>query len=101
MLAQCLLFSIMLLCTHLAHSQPRVPKPLRLAIAGLTHTHVHWILGRPKRGDIQIIGIEEPNRKLAARYAKQYGLREDLFFTDLEQMLETVKPAAVTAFGTT
>ncbi len=91
----------MLLCWHAANSQPPAPKPLRLAIAGLTHTHVHWILGRPERGDIQIIGIQEPNRKLAERYAKQYGLRNDLFFTGLEQMLETVKPAAVTAFGTT
>lgn len=91
----------MLLSSHLVYSQPASTKPLKLAIAGLTHTHVHWILGRPERGDIQIAGIQEPNRTLAARYAKQYGLREDLFFTDLEQMLDTVKPEAVTAFGTT
>jgi predicted dehydrogenase len=94
-------FFLMLLCSHALHAQPLAAKPLKLAIAGLSHTHVHWIFGRPERGDIQIIGIQEPNRNLAERYAQQYGLSEELFFTDLEQMLEKAKPAAVTAFGTT
>ena len=42
-------------------------KPLRVGIVGLVHTHVHWILGREKRGDIEIVGIAEPNRDLAQR----------------------------------
>ncbi|MGH9916552.1 MAG: Gfo/Idh/MocA family protein, partial [Pyrinomonadaceae bacterium] len=67
----------------------------------MSHGHVHGILNRPDRGDIQIVGIYEPNRKLVERYAKQYGLREDLFFTDLDQMLDSVRPTAVTAFGST
>jgi predicted dehydrogenase len=78
-----------------------VSKPLRLAIAGLTHTHVHGILGRPDRGDIQIVGIQEPNRELVDRYANQHGFRDDIVFPDLETMLDTVKPQAVAAFGTT
>ncbi|MGH9844175.1 MAG: Gfo/Idh/MocA family protein [Blastocatellia bacterium] len=95
------LFFIVLCCSSAAHSQQPSPKPLRLAVAGMSHGHVPWILNRPARGDIQLAGIWEPNRKLAERYAKQYGLREDLFFTDLDQMLDAAKPAAVTAFGTT
>ncbi len=95
------LFSLMLLGSSLAHAQPPAPKPLRLAIAGLTHAHVHWTFGRPERGDIQIVGIQESNRKVAQRYMQQYSLREELFFIDLEQMLETAKPEAVAAFGTT
>ena len=57
--------TLVLLCSYAALAQSSVPKPLRLAIAGLTHTHVHWILGRPERGDIQFAGIQEPNRELA------------------------------------
>ena len=36
-------------------------KPLRIGIVRLTHTHVHWLLGRPSSDDIKIVGIVEPN----------------------------------------
>jgi len=81
--------------------QQPTSRPLRLGIAGLSHTHVHWILNRPARGDIQIAGIYEPNRKLVERYAEQYGLRDSLFFTDFDQMLDAIKPEAIAAFGAT
>ena len=48
-------------------------EPLRLGIAGLSHSHVHGILGRSGT-DVRIVGIAEPNRELAERYAKRYGL---------------------------
>lgn len=73
---------------------------LRIGVVGLTHTHVHWILGRENKGDIQIVGIVEPNRDLAARYTKQHGLSMDIVFNTLEEMIAAVKPEAVTAFGT-
>lgn len=73
--------------------------PLRIGVAGLTHSHVHWILGRPDRGDIQIAGIAEPNKALAERLLKQHGLPMSLWFSSLEEMLEKTKPEAVTAFG--
>jgi predicted dehydrogenase len=74
-------------------------KPLRIGIAGLTHTHVHWLLGRGNRDDIKIVGISEPNRALAERYAKQYNLPSDLFFSSLEGMIKATKPESVAAFG--
>jgi len=74
--------------------------PLRVGIAGLTHTHVHGILGRAKRGDIVIVGIAEPNRALAQRYMQQYGLPMSLVYNSLAEMLAKTKPEAVTAFGT-
>ncbi|MGI4763048.1 MAG: Gfo/Idh/MocA family protein [Janthinobacterium lividum] len=74
--------------------------PLRVGVAGLTHTHVHGILGRAKRGDIVIVGIAEPNRELAQRYLQQYGLPMSLVYNSLEEMLAKTKPEAVTAFGT-
>jgi len=73
--------------------------PLRIGVAGLTHSHVHWILGRPDRGDIQIIGIAEPNKALAERFLKQHGLPMSLWFSSLEEMIEKTRPEAVTAFG--
>ena len=73
--------------------------PLRVGVAGLTHTHVHGLLGRAKRGDIVIVGIAEPNRTLAERYTKQYGLPMSLVYPTLAEMLAKTKPEAVTAFG--
>ena len=73
---------------------------VRVVVAGLTHTHVHWILGRADRGDIEIVGIAEANRDLARRYTERHGLSMDLVHDDLEALLERVRPDAVTAFGT-
>lgn len=75
-------------------------EPLKVGVAGLTHTHVHWILGREDIGDIEIVGIAEPNRDLAQRYADQHGFSMDLVYNSLEEMIRKSKPGAVTAFGT-
>ena len=74
-------------------------QPVRIGVVGLTHTHVHWILGRPERGDIQIVGIVEPNRDLAQRYASQHGFSMNIVFDTMEEMIEKTHPEAVTAFG--
>ncbi|MDC6362355.1 MULTISPECIES: Gfo/Idh/MocA family protein [Flavobacteriaceae] len=75
-------------------------KPLKVGVAGLTHTHVHWILGREDLGDIELVGIAEPNRELAQRYADQHGFSMDLVYNSLEEMIAATQPEAVTAFGT-
>lgn len=75
-------------------------KPLKVAVIGLTHTHVHWILGRPDQGDIEIVGIVEPNRDLAQRYAQQHGYSMDIVFDDMPSLMANTQPEAVTAFGT-
>jgi predicted dehydrogenase len=74
-------------------------KPLRIGIAGLTHTHVHWLFGSANRKEFEIVGIAEPNRELAERYLKQYNLSFDLLFPTLEEMIAKTKPEAVTAFN--
>lgn len=74
-------------------------QPLRVAVAGVSHGHAAFILGRPDKGDIQIVGIYEPDVALAKLRAKQYHLPENIFYTRLDQMLDAVKPAAVLAFG--
>lgn len=83
-----------------AQSAPTTSPPLRVGIAGLVHTHVHWILGREERGDIQIVGIAEPNRELAERYSSQHGFSMDIVYDSVEEMLEATRPEAVTAFNT-
>lgn len=74
--------------------------PITIGVIGLTHTHVHWIFGSEARGDFNIVGIVEPNRELAQRYADQYGFSMDLVHDSMEELLETQTPDAVTAFGT-
>ena len=81
-------------------TQTTPPPPLRVGVVGLVHTHVHWILGREDRGDIEIVGIAEPNRELAEQYSKQHGYSMDIVFDSIEEMLDATQPEAVTAFNT-
>ena len=74
-------------------------EPLRVAIIGLTHDHVHWILGRERFGDVEIVGIVEPNNELAKRHSKRYGYSMDMVFNKMDEMMERVQPEAVMAFN--
>ena len=74
--------------------------PLKIAIVGLTHTHVHGLLGRPDRGDVQVVGIVETNKELAQRYAAQHGYSMDMVFHSMQEMIAKTRPEAVAAFGT-
>jgi predicted dehydrogenase len=78
--------------------QAQSAAPVRIAVAGITHGHVTWILSR-KKPDVVMVGIYEPDKALAERAAKQYGLDANLFYTDLGKMLDAVQPEAVVAFG--
>lgn len=93
----CLLLTIMPVCN--AGAQSTNNKPVRIAVAGITHGHAGFILGRMPKPDIELVGIYEPNTDLARRYAKSFGISTELFYTDMNKMLETIKPEAVVAFG--
>ena len=73
--------------------------PVRLAIAGLSHGHVGWAFNRQDKKDTEIVGIYEPNQELVERFIKRYKLDKNLFFSDLNKMLDQTKPEAVSAFG--
>ncbi|OIQ36248.1 MAG: oxidoreductase [Bacteroidetes bacterium MedPE-SWsnd-G1] len=75
-------------------------EPVKLGVVGLTHTHVHWILGSKNVEDIEIVGIVEPNKELAERYSKLYGYSMDLVFDNMDDMISKTNPEAVTAFNT-
>ncbi|MDJ0654190.1 MAG: Gfo/Idh/MocA family oxidoreductase [Xanthomonadales bacterium] len=74
--------------------------PVRLAVVGLTHTHVHWIFESDKRESFEIVGIVEPNLDLARRYSQQHGFDMDRVYPTMDALLESVEPEGVTAFGT-
>ena len=78
-------------------------KPRRVGIVGLVHSHVHGILNKafkqPGQTDIEIVGIAEPNRELAERFAKQHGYSMSLVYSTIDEMLDKTKPEAVTDFG--
>ncbi len=79
----------------------KAEEPVRLGIAGLTHTHVHWAFESAKRrDDFELVGIAEPNRELAERYARQHGFDRALVYDSLDTMLDAARPEGVTAFGT-
>jgi predicted dehydrogenase len=84
----------------MAQSNSAIVQPLRIGIIGLTHTHVHGLLGRPDRGDVKVVGIVEPNKELARRYAKEHGFSMDIVFNSMTEMIAKTKPEAVAAFGT-
>ena len=97
-----LLLSILLIMVSNSENvkaQENTRKPLRIGVIGLVHTHVHWILGREERGDIEIVGIVEPNRDLAQRYSQQHGYSMDIVFDTMQEMIENSRPEAVTAFN--
>lgn len=73
--------------------------PVRLAVAGLSHGHVGWVFNRADKKDIELVGIYEPNPELVNLFAEKYKLDKKLFFSDLNKMLDQVKPQAVSAFG--
>lgn len=80
-------------------AQTNNPAPLRLAVAGLKHGHAPFIFNRKGKTDVTVVGIYEPDVEVATQYAKRYNLDKDLFYTDLNKMLDQLKPEALAAYG--
>jgi len=93
----CILLAILLSGTHLVGTAQQ--KPIRLAVAGMTHGHISFILGRADKGDFALVGLYETNRELVQKLSKRYKFSENLVYDDLAAMLDKVKPEAVVAFG--
>ncbi len=98
-----LLLAILIILTgtsmSFSQSQEMKSKPINVGIVGLSHSHVHGILGRKDRGDIVIVGIAESDRELAQRFANQYGFSMDIVYDTIDEMLDSTRPQAVTAFN--
>jgi predicted dehydrogenase len=82
-------------------SQQAAP-PVRLAIYGLVHDHVGGMIPNlAGRSDVQLVGVVEADKKLAALYAEKYHLDPKLFFTTLDALRATTKVEAVATFTST
>jgi predicted dehydrogenase len=79
------------------HSYPG-RTPVRIGVAGLSHSHVIPLLRNLDRDDIQIVGIAESNDDLSRRYAEKYGIDQEILFESLDEMLEQSKPEGVITF---
>lgn len=80
-------------------AQPQ--QKLRLGVAGLTHGHVVWILDRADDGDLDVVGIAEPDKALAEKYFAKYKIPMTLWYPSVAEMLDKAKPEAVTTFTNT
>ena len=94
-----IIFMIVNSVSAMAQKDTTVPKPLRVAVVGLVHDHVDWILGRENKSDIEIVGIAEPDRSLAEKYSKQHGYNMNIVYNTMEEMIGKTKPEAVLAFN--
>jgi predicted dehydrogenase len=90
---------ILLIFTGLNAQEKRIP--VRMAVAGIAHGHNAWLLNRIHDSVMEIVGIYEPNRNLAENISKKYKIDKNLFYTDLNFMLDKTKPEGVVGFGST
>ncbi len=94
------IISLLLILTSVTlWGQNQSQRPVRIAVAGMTHDHIGFILNRNNVKYMQIVGVCEPNRQLAERHCRNYKLDTALIYNNLESMLDRVKPEAVVAFG--
>src|SRR4051794_4990730 len=69
--------------------------PLRLGMAGLVHGHAAGFLARYRDGkDVELVGISEPDREVAARYVKRARLDPATIYRSLDDMLDRAGPQA-------
>jgi predicted dehydrogenase len=70
--------------------------PLRVAIAGVVHGHVHGIMrAAQKRPDVAVVGVWERDDALRTKFGTQYGVPGQQLFADLEALITTAKPEAL------
>ncbi len=79
-----------------------VKPPVHIAIIGLVHDHAYGFIPLTRdRPDVQLVGIVEPDRELAATYARRFNLDANLFYPTLEALLVKTNVDAVSAFTST
>ncbi len=73
--------------------------PIRVVIAGLVHDHALGLLDGIRRNpNVDLVGIAEPDKALAERYAKRFNLDAKLFHANLDETLDKLHPDAVLVY---
>lgn len=74
-------------------------RPLRLAVAGVTHGHLGEVISRINRGDFTVVGVYEADGRYLADNPLHRFLPEERFYDRLGKMLDETKPEVVVAYG--
>src|SRR5690349_9559037 len=70
---------------------------LRIAIAGAAHPHAAYVTAEVDRyDDFQLVGVADPDRAVAERYATPYRAK---VFTDHRELLDETSPDVVMVAG--
>ncbi len=93
------LFAFMTLSSANAQVPAKADKPLRLAVAGLSHGHLGEVVSRMDRGDFIVVGTWESNGMVRKENSLASRLDPSIVFSDLAEMLDKTKPEAVIAYG--
>lgn len=80
-----------IVCTGSSYGQ----EPVRIGVAGLSHSHVRPLLRNLDRKDYRIVGIAESDPYLSQRYAEEFGIDQDILYESLDEMLEQTTPRAL------
>lgn len=81
---------------------PQSHPPLRVAIVGLVHGHVHGFLAQYQHSsEIEIVALVEPDARLRSAAATRYGFAPSQMFGDLEDMIAKAHPQAVLVYTNT
>jgi predicted dehydrogenase len=76
--------------------------PLRVAIVGLVHGHVHGFLDHSRHSpEIEIVAVAEPDRQLLSQSGTRYGFEPPQLFTDVDDMLAKAHPQAALVYTNT
>ena len=94
-----LLLAAFFLSTPMVWPQQPAKKPVRIGIAGLSHSHVHGFLNNTPKDDFVLVGIAESDHDMAGRYSERYGFDLAIVYDDLGEMLDKTKPDGVLAFN--
>jgi len=78
-----------------AHAQHR----LKIAVAGLSHDHVHPLLNAYRQGEVTLLGVAESDTGLMLNYQRRYGLPDSICFPTVKAMLQSVKPDVMLAYN--
>jgi len=81
-------------CISMAFAQK-----LKVCVVGLNHDHIYGILNAQKNGQVDIIGIAEPNHELWSKYGKLFNLPYAVFYDDMKTMMKGKKPDAVLGYN--
>lgn len=89
MLSLCLICCAIALCAQ----------PLRVGVAGVTHDHLGGVVSALQGGDVEVVGVWESDARYLHNNVLSGKVPTNLFFSDLEQMLDQTRPEAVVAYG--